>query len=139
MIHLFFDFVHGQKYDAIFMDLPEAGNSRTAQYYKPETFALLLQVLKEDGFLVTQAGSPFFSPFSFWEHVEVISSVDKNAFVYPYHTNVPSFGEWGFVILGQKELIWNDLRLPNDVRFLTNEVIPQFFFFSNDMRLSQAG
>ena len=45
-----FDFVRGQQYDAIFMDLPEAGNRHTAQYYKRETFALLLQALKKDGF-----------------------------------------------------------------------------------------
>ena len=134
-----FDFVRSQRYDAIFMDLPESGNRHTAQYYKRETFALLLQVLKEDGFLVTQAGSPFFSPFSFWEHVEIISSVDEQTFVYPYHTNVPSFGEWGFVTLSRREQKWDDISLPDDVRFLPDEMIPQLFFFSNDMRISQAG
>ena len=134
-----FDFVHEQKYDAIFMDLPESGNAFTAQYYEDETFTLLLRTLKKDGFLVTQAGSPFFSPRSFWNHVHVISSVDKHVFVYPYHANIPSFGEWGFVILGRRALRWDDMRLPDDVRFLTNEVIPQLFFFSNDLRTSQAG
>ena len=75
----------------------------------------------------------------FWNHVHVISSVDKHVFVYPYHANIPSFGEWGFVILGRRALRWDDMRLPDDVRFLTNEVISQLFFFSNDMRTSQAG
>ncbi len=134
-----FDFVRDQKYDAIFMDLPEAGNSRTAQYYKHETFALLLQVLKKDGFLVTQAGSPFFSPFSFWAHVDVISKLNKQAFVYPYHVNVPSFGEWGFVILSRRELLWDNISLPEEVRFLTKEKIPLLFSFSKDMLVSESG
>lgn len=136
-----FDFVSNNPnmYDAVFMDLPESGNSLTAQYYEYETFVLLLQLLKKDGFLVTQAGSPFFSPYSFWGHVQMISSLDKNAFVYPYHANVPSFGEWGFVILSRRELIWDVISLPTDVRFLTKEVIPLLFSFSNDMRVSESG
>ena len=134
-----FDFVRGQQYDAIFMDLPEAGNRHTAQYYKRESFSVLLQALKKDGFLVTQAGSPFFSRFSFWEHVDVMSGLDKQAFVYPYHANVPSFGEWGFVILSRHALDWDDISLPEDVRFLTGETIPLLFSFSKDMLVSESG
>ena len=136
-----FDFIFEQtnKYDAIFMDLPESGNAFTARYYEQETLLLLLSVLEEDGFLVTQAGSPFFSPLSFWNHVRTISSLDKHTFVYPYHTNVPSFGEWGFVILSRRERTWDDISLPNDLRFLTTEMIPFLFSFSNDMLVSESG
>lgn len=134
-----FDFVPGQQYDAIFMDLPEAGNRHTAQYYKREIFSVLLQALKKDGFLVTQAGSPFFSKFSFWEHVDVMSGLEKQAFVYPYHANVPSFGEWGFVILSRRALDWDDISLPEGVRFLTRETIPLLFSFSKDMLVSESG
>ena len=121
------------------MDLPESGNAFTARYYEQETLLLLLSVLEEDGFLVTQAGSPFFSPLSFWNHVRTISSLDKHTFVYPYHTNVPSFGEWGFVILSRRERTWDDISLPNDLRFLTTEMIPFLFSFSNDMLVSESG
>ena len=50
----------------------------------------------------------------------------------PYHTYVPSFGEWGF-ILAEKGERKEERPLPAGLRFITPEVMPALFFFPKDM------
>jgi spermidine synthase len=50
----------------------------------------------------------------------------------PYHTNVPSFGEWGFILASPRPLVdeWN---LPAGLRFLAAENIAELSHFPLDM------
>ena len=51
---------------------------------------------------------------------------------WPYHANVPSFGEWGYVIAGRRP--WQPPRaLPAGLRFLTVASVPPLFDFPRDM------
>ncbi|HSW24026.1 MAG TPA: polyamine aminopropyltransferase, partial [Burkholderiaceae bacterium] len=50
----------------------------------------------------------------------------------PYHAHVPSFGEWGFVLMGRRP--WQPPRgLPPGLRFLTNDGLPALLQFPPDM------
>ena len=51
--------------------------------------------------------------------------------VYPYHLQVPSFGDWGFH-LGAKQPISTDLDMEAETRYLTEETIPALFVFGKD-------
>jgi len=50
----------------------------------------------------------------------------------PYHANVPSFGEWGFVIASERP--WRlATALPQGLRFLSTDTLPSLFDFPLDM------
>jgi spermidine synthase len=50
----------------------------------------------------------------------------------PYHANVPSFGEWGYVIASRRP--WAAPRqLPAGLQFLSPQTLPTLFNFPPDM------
>ena len=85
--------------------------------------------------LVTQATSPYFAPEAYWCIEETLTETfgEHDGFVYPYHVNVPSFGEWGFVMASKRGLDWSDKSLPIDTKFLTTERLPTLFVFGQDI------
>ncbi|GFJ90444.1 hypothetical protein Prum_040860 [Phytohabitans rumicis] len=84
------------RYDAVIVDLPDPDETATAKLYSVEFYALLHNVLAPGGRMVVQAGSPYFAPRSFWC---IEASIREAGFATsPYHVDVPSFGDWGFVL-----------------------------------------
>src|SRR5690606_38714025 len=81
-------------FNVIIIDLPDPNNESLSKLYS-DTFYRLLQLrLTPDGAVVTQATSPYFARRSFWTINNKIQSADFDTL--PLHTNVPTFGEWGF-------------------------------------------
>jgi spermidine synthase len=84
------------RFDAVIADLPDPDETATAKLYSVEFYALVRHALAAGGRLVVQAGSPYFAPQSFWC---IDASVRAAGFaVTPYHVDVPSFGDWGFLL-----------------------------------------
>ncbi|MFI7574601.1 polyamine aminopropyltransferase [Micromonospora sp. NPDC049497] len=84
------------RFDAVVVDLPDPDETATAKLYTVEFYALVEGVLAEGGRLVVQAGSPYFAPRSYWS---IEASLREAGFaVTPYHVDVPSFGDWGFLL-----------------------------------------
>ena len=50
------------------------------------------------GGTVIQAGSPYFAPEAYWGVAESVRRAGLA--VTPYHVDVPSFGDWGFLLAG---------------------------------------
>ncbi|TDC27232.1 polyamine aminopropyltransferase [Micromonospora sp. 15K316] len=107
------------RFDAVVADLPDPDETATAKLYTVEFYALIRAVLAEHGRLVVQAGSPYFAPRSYWS---IEASVREAGFAtVPYHVDVPSFGDWGFV-LAAPAAVAPALALPPDapaLRFLS--------------------
>ena len=97
------------RFDVVITDFPDPENVATAKLYSVEFFGLVAKVLAPDGRLVVQAGSPFFAPDAFWSIEATIAAAGFG--VVPYHVDVPSFGDWGFV-LARPEGHTPALRLP---------------------------
>ena len=53
-------------------------------------------MLAPGGRLVVQAGSPYFARESFWGIESTMRAAGLRTT--PYHVDVPSFGDWGFVL-----------------------------------------
>ena len=71
-------------------------NFPTGKLYTNPFYALLDQHLAASGYAVIPTTSPLVARRSYWTVVSTLESVGlKAAF---YHANVPSFGEWGFVV-----------------------------------------
>ncbi|MBC7451913.1 MAG: polyamine aminopropyltransferase, partial [Cytophagales bacterium] len=90
----------------------------------------LYALLKEDGCTVIQSTSPYFAPLSFWC---VDSTLQKSGFhTLPYHTYIPSFGEWGYII-GFKQSFQAEQAYPSGLKFVTPELFKQMCYFPPDM------
>ncbi|MDO4242992.1 MAG: polyamine aminopropyltransferase [Actinomyces sp.] len=87
-----------QGYDVVLADLVDPSNERLAKLYSVEFYRQVDALLAEDGVMVTQATSSFFSPNAFSMVASTVAAGHPDRQVYPFSVNVPSFGEWGFVL-----------------------------------------
>jgi spermidine synthase len=119
-------------FDVVLVDLPDPDSTETAKLYSVEFYGMIAGLLREGGRVAVQAGSPFFAPASFWS---VVTSVRTAGLVpLPYHVDVPSFGNWGFVLAGRGPAA----RAPEvpadagDLEFLTPAVLDAATVFPPD-------
>ncbi len=83
-------------YDFIVLDFPDPANYSVGKLYTTTFFGLLHQAVKPEGIVVVQSTSPLAARKSYWCIERTLSAAGFETS--PYHTYVPSFGEWGFVI-----------------------------------------
>ena len=88
----------GRAFDVVLVDLPDPDATETAKLYTVEFYGLLGRLLGDRGRMAVQAGSPFFAPRSYWSIVKSLETAGLAATA--YHVDVPSFGDWGFVLAG---------------------------------------
>jgi spermidine synthase len=84
------------RFDVVIIDLPDPDAVSTAKLYSIEFYGMARRSLAEHGRLVVQASSPYFAPRTFGCVVSTIRAAGLGAT--PYHVDVPSFGDWGFVL-----------------------------------------
>jgi spermidine synthase len=117
-------------FDFIVVDLPDPTNYSLGKLYTTVFFSALGHHLREHGAFVVQSTSPMFARKSFWCIDETIKQAGYRTF--PYHTYVPSFGEWGFII-GTRGDYTPPTSLPSGLRFLAAATLPSLFDFPSDM------
>lgn len=117
-------------FDVIVVDFPDPTNFSIGKLYTNSFYSLLDQRLSASGYAVIQTTSPLVARQSFWTVVQTIESVGLTAT--PYHANVPSFGEWGFIIASRRPYR-QPTALPEGLRFLNLQTLPLLFDFSVDM------
>jgi len=120
-------------YDVIVVDFPDPSNFSIGKLYTNSFYALLERRLAASGYAVVQTTSPLVARQSFWTVVQTLESVGLRTA--PYHANVPSFGEWGFVIASRRpyRLPTEPGSLPAGLRFLNLHSLPLLFDFPQDM------
>ena len=122
---------HGSdSFDVIIVDFPDPTNFAIGKLYTNSFYALLAERLSASGYAVIQTTSPLVARHSYWTVATTIESVGFTAT--PYHANVPSFGEWGFLLASRRP--WHmPTTLPDGLRFLTPQTLPLLFDFPKDM------
>jgi spermidine synthase len=128
------------RYDVVIIDLPDPNNEALGKLYTRSFYRLVVQHLTPQGVLVTQATSPFYATDAFWCIANTIAATQLSTqggalSVLPYHAQVPSFGEWGFVLAALRPLAATQVRLPAGLalRYLTPEVLAGLFAFPKDI------
>jgi spermidine synthase len=117
-------------FDAIVIDFPDPTNFSLGKLYTTSFYQRVDQHLSAGGFAVVQTTSPLLARRSFWTVVATVEATGLPAT--PYHAHVPSFGEWGFVLMGRRP--WTAPRsLPAGLRFLTADGLPALLQFPPDM------
>lgn len=127
-----------EAFDVIIADLPDPKSLALSKLYSREFYSLLFERLSATGVMVTQAGSPLFAREAFWTVEATLADTDSRAapgerlWTLPYHSYVPSFGLWGFVIAAPGERQPRDLNLPDGLRYLSPEVWETARVFAQD-------
>ncbi len=127
-----FNFVKStdQTYDRIIIDFPDPHNEALSKLYAVEFYAMVQSILAQDGVLVTQSSSPFFSPHTYWTISETLSEIFPQ--VVNYQMSIPSFGVWGYNLAANTQ--GSTLgRLPDDLRYLTPDVFAAARIFPEDL------
>ncbi len=88
-------------YGVIIIDLPDPDSVDLMHLYSENFYRMLSSHLIKGGVMVTQATSPYFSRRAF---LCINKTIKKAGFsILPYHNQVPTMGEWGWVIGIRKE------------------------------------
>lgn len=122
-----------QAFNLIINDLPDPNTITLSRLYSKQYYRLARENLTFDGIMVTQATSPFFVRSAFWSIAKTIEAAGFD-YIYPYHINVPSFGDWGFVLSGLQPINLMPKRSIEDSLFLTQESILSMFVFEKDLQ-----
>lgn len=129
-----FKFLENAKeyFDVIIIDLPDPNNSSLARLYSKEFYKVVRQKLAQNGVMVTQSTSPFFAPEAFWCIQESLKSAGFK-YTKPYHTYVPSFGDWGFMLAGNRPLDTSNIKINVPTKYLDNNNVESLFVIEKDL------
>lgn len=119
-----------KKFDVAIVDFPDPSNYAVGKLFTTAFYRLLRRRLSPGGLVSVQATSPLFARTTYWTVVVTMEAAGFNT--YPYHTYVPSFGEWGFAI-GSTAPYKVPTTYPAGLRYLTPDIARGMFDFPSDM------
>lgn len=131
-------------FDLIIADLPDPNSYSLGKLYSVSFYLHLLEHLSSIGMFVTQATSATYSPAAYWcikstieESLRIKRGYYLNEWtIQPFHTYIPSFGDWGFILASKNFSQQVERKLPS-TRFLTRALIDSLFVFSKDIEQKQ--
>lgn len=91
----FLENVEGQ-WNVIVLDFPDPNSVELAKLYSLEFYQKLKNHLAPDGLIVLQSTSPYHAKEAFLAIRRTLEAAGLETL--PYHDNVPSFGEWGWIL-----------------------------------------
>lgn len=118
-------------YDVILVDLPDPNNESLNKLYTLEFYQLLRNHLRPGGSIMIQATSPTFATEVYWSIDKTVQAA--NLYTDNLHVDIPSFGDWGFVLAKREEVQLDNADISVDTKFLTNEVLQGLTTFGKDI------
>jgi spermidine synthase len=123
-------------FDVILVDLPDPNDENLNKLYTNLFYRLCSNHLTDNGAMSVQSTSPYYAKEAFWCINKTLEA--ENFKVYPYHAEVPSFGDWGFQLASKKSIAINTLSINiKDAKFINNEILSKLFSFSADEKLDK--
>ncbi|HEY0634886.1 MAG TPA: polyamine aminopropyltransferase, partial [Gammaproteobacteria bacterium] len=118
-----------EMFDFVVVDFPDPSNYSLGKLYSVSFYRLLNKHVAQNGLAVIQSTSPYNGRRAFW----CVDATLREAgwHTWPYHTIVPSFGEWGFILAGKGYAMPQTIPVPT--AFLTPEIMKPMFLFPPDM------
>lgn len=85
-----------QKWDAVFIDLPDPSSIELSKLYSKQFYLTLQKHLMPDAFVAIQSTSPYHAKPAFLAIGATLQAAGYSTL--PYRQNIPSFGDWGFYL-----------------------------------------
>ncbi|MFD1038130.1 polyamine aminopropyltransferase [Virgibacillus byunsanensis] len=117
-------------YDAIIVDLPDPNNESLNKLYTKEFYSLIRNHLLPGGAAMIQATSPIFATEVYWTISKTVASTGMET--ENLHVDVPSFGNWGFVMASRGQIDMDSITINKSTRFLTDGILKGLTGFGRD-------
>jgi len=126
-------------FDVIVIDFPDPNSEELAKLFSLEFYSLLKNKLTMDGILIQQSSTPARAKEVFLIVGRTMKAAGMECI--PIHQFVPTFGDWGWWIAGHRErfsehtlrkLVTSPGELPDDVRYITRELINSSVLFGKN-------
>lgn len=108
-------------YDVVIVDFPDPSSIELTKLYSKEFFMKLKRVMKPETKFIIQSTSPYHAKESFLCIGRTLAAAGFN--VKPTHLNIPSFGDWGWWVSDNVNV------LDNSYTYLTPDVFKSSFIF----------
>lgn len=122
-----------EQFDGIVVDFPDPSNYAIGKLYSTLFYQVLYDKLADSGMVVIQSTSPLVAPKSFWCINNTLQFAGFKTL--PYHTNVPSFGEWGFHLAAKHQPKLLTYAIPVQTRYFTIDEFNKSTYFTPDMKV----
>jgi spermidine synthase len=119
-----------QWFDIVIIDLPDPNNESLNKLYTKEFYSLVRNHLTPGGALMVQATSPVFAREAYWTISNTIASTGLQT--ENFHVDIPSFGNWGFVLASREEIAIEDMKISVETNYLKEEMIESLTYFGKD-------
>ncbi|MEY5048591.1 MAG: hypothetical protein RLZZ175_1950 [Bacteroidota bacterium] len=119
------------KISKLIIDFPDPSTYAVGKLYSLSFYQKLYKTLTPGGTMVIQCTSPFFAPKSYWCINKTLQ--EAGFFTMPYHTYVPSFGEWGFILASKSPIAMPVINEKIPLKYLSNKHFKAMLDFSKDM------
>lgn len=128
-----FQFLQSKKtfYDVILVDLPDPNNESLNKLYTLEFYQLLRNHIAPGGSIMIQATSPTFATDVYWSINQTVQAADLQTA--NLHVDVPSFGDWGFVLAKREPVNLDEAEIKVETKFLTKDVLDGLTTFGKDI------
>lgn len=121
---------NGLRFDVIIADLPDPNSETLNKLYTDLFYRLCRNNLTGHGVLAVQSTSPYYAPDAYWCINRTVAR--EFPFVYPYHVQVPSFGDWGFQLASCDPVDTGALKTLQEGKFLNASSLQGMFLFAED-------
>ena len=125
-----------RRFDVVLVDLPDPTNYSIGRLYSVEFYRNLGALLAPAGIMSVQSTAPYVSTKSFAMIGATLSAAGFRT--QPYHTYVPSFGDWGFTLATRSSFAQISV-LPEGLRYFTPREEQRMREFPADMRAEAPG
>jgi spermidine synthase len=119
-----------ERFDVIIVDLPDPNNESLSKLYTKSFYLILKNHLSRGGMIAVQSTSPYFAREAYWCIVRTVESAGLE--VMPYHTYVPSMGDWGFTLASSGKIDPSRIDVDVPTRFLNSGKAAFLFEFGRD-------
>ncbi|WP_163538121.1 polyamine aminopropyltransferase [Gracilibacillus sp. YIM 98692] len=117
-------------YDVIIIDLPDPNNESLNKLYTKEFYSLVRNHLQPGGAAMIQATSPVFAREVYWTISHTVASTGMHT--ENIHLDIPSFGNWGFVMASRDSIDVDSLDITRKTDYLKTDVLSSLTKFGKD-------
>ena len=111
--------IHNYTWDVIIIDFPDPSSVELAKLYSREFYKKLQHLMTPHTVIAIQSTSPYHAKESYLAIKRTIEAAGLHTI--PYHENIPSFGDWGYL------LAYTDSTVPHKLKNITQLHVPTTF------------
>ncbi len=127
-----FSFINkaGIAYDRVIIDMPDPHNEAINKLYSREFYTMIKKRMSDQGLVVSQSSSPFFTHKTFWGIEKTLDAVYDDTL--SYHVTIPSFGIWGFNMASLNSQIPTNFMFNVDTKYMSDDIMQAAMVFAKD-------